>query len=103
MERLEAEALWIASLNRTDWVLRPRISWGLERNRRLAFGTCSRVPRSACSASSTTATECTQNFDTTSSLSSGFADFQTVFRHVNSILAPPRKPIAHRSARRAGR
>jgi hypothetical protein len=37
-ERLEAEVLWIASLNRSEWMLRPRISWGFERNWRLAFG-----------------------------------------------------------------
>ncbi len=30
--------LWISSLNRTDWLLRPRISWNFEKNWRLAFG-----------------------------------------------------------------
>jgi len=37
-DRLEAQALWIASLNRTDWLLRPRILWNFEKNWRLAFG-----------------------------------------------------------------
>jgi hypothetical protein len=37
-EHLEAEVLWIASLNRSEWMLRPRISWGFERNWRLALG-----------------------------------------------------------------
>ena len=37
-ERLEAQAMWIASLNRTDWLFRPRLTWGFERNWRLAVG-----------------------------------------------------------------
>lgn len=37
-DKLEAQILWISSLNRTDWVLRPRISWNFERNWRLAVG-----------------------------------------------------------------
>ena len=34
----EAEALLVHSLNRSDWMLRPKVSWGFERNWRLAFG-----------------------------------------------------------------
>ena len=37
-DRLEAQLMWIASLNRTDWLLRPRVSWNFERNWRLAVG-----------------------------------------------------------------
>jgi hypothetical protein len=37
-DRLEAQALWISSLNRTDWLFRPRIVWYFERNWRLAVG-----------------------------------------------------------------
>ncbi|MDR0577168.1 MAG: hypothetical protein LBI87_06445 [Candidatus Accumulibacter sp.] len=37
-DRLEAQALWISSLNRTDWLLRPRVIWAFERNWRLAVG-----------------------------------------------------------------
>jgi len=37
-DRLEAQALWIASINRTDWLFRPRITWNFERNWRLALG-----------------------------------------------------------------
>lgn len=37
-ERLEAQALWISSFNRTDWLLRPRVIWNFERNWRLAVG-----------------------------------------------------------------
>ena len=37
-DRLEAQALWISSLNRTDWLFRPRITWAFERNWRLAVG-----------------------------------------------------------------
>lgn len=37
-ERLEAQALLISSFNRTDWLLRPRVSWNFERNWRLAVG-----------------------------------------------------------------
>lgn len=35
---LEAHLLLIASLNRDDWLLRPRLSWNLARNWRLACG-----------------------------------------------------------------
>jgi len=34
----EAQATWIASLNRTDWLFRPRVQWNFERNWRLAIG-----------------------------------------------------------------
>lgn len=37
-DRLEAQAMWIASLNRTDWLFRPRVTWNFERNWRLAVG-----------------------------------------------------------------
>jgi hypothetical protein len=37
-DKLEAQTLWISSLNRTDWLLRPRITWNFERNWRLAVG-----------------------------------------------------------------
>ena len=37
-EKLEAQALWISSLNRTDWLFRPKIVWAFERNWRLAVG-----------------------------------------------------------------
>ncbi len=37
-DKVEAQALWIASLNRTDWLLRPRVSWNFEKNWRLALG-----------------------------------------------------------------
>jgi hypothetical protein len=37
-DKVEAQALWIASLNRTDWMLRPRVSWNFEKNWRLALG-----------------------------------------------------------------
>jgi len=36
--RLEAEALWVASFNRTDWMLRPKLIWMIEKNWRLAAG-----------------------------------------------------------------
>jgi hypothetical protein len=36
--RLEAEVLWVASFERTDWMLRPKINWDFERNWRLAVG-----------------------------------------------------------------
>lgn len=36
--RIEAEVLWVASLERTDWMLRPKINWAFERNWRLAVG-----------------------------------------------------------------
>ncbi len=37
-DKLEAQATWIASLNRTDWLLRPRVAWSFERNWRLMAG-----------------------------------------------------------------
>jgi hypothetical protein len=37
-DRLEAQILWIASLNRTDWMLRPRVTWNFEKNWRLSGG-----------------------------------------------------------------
>ncbi|MGH8714369.1 MAG: DUF1302 family protein [Casimicrobiaceae bacterium] len=37
-ERLEAQALWIGSLNRTDWMFRPRLSWNVEKNWQLLLG-----------------------------------------------------------------
>ena len=36
--RVEAEVLWVASFERTDWMLRPKINWDFERNWRLAVG-----------------------------------------------------------------
>ena len=36
--RVEAQVLWIASLNRTDWLLRPNLTWSLEKNLRLRLG-----------------------------------------------------------------
>ncbi len=35
---LEAEALLVHSLNRSDWMFRPKLSWGFERNWRLLLG-----------------------------------------------------------------
>jgi len=37
-ERFEAEVLWISSLNRTDWMLRPRLIWALDKAWRLQAG-----------------------------------------------------------------
>lgn len=37
-ERVEAEVLWITSLRRNDSLVRPRISWDIEKNWRLVFG-----------------------------------------------------------------
>ena len=37
-DRVEAQVLWIASVNRKDWLLRPRIVWNVEKNWRLMFG-----------------------------------------------------------------
>jgi hypothetical protein len=37
-DKLEAEVLWIASLVRTDWMLRPKIVWSFQPNWRLIFG-----------------------------------------------------------------
>jgi hypothetical protein len=36
--RLEAEVLWITSLVRSDWMLRPKLAWDFERNWRLIVG-----------------------------------------------------------------
>jgi hypothetical protein len=35
---VEAEALLVHSLNRSDWMFRPKLNWGFERNWRLLFG-----------------------------------------------------------------
>lgn len=35
---VEAEALLVRSLNRNDWMFRPKLSWGFQRNWRLLFG-----------------------------------------------------------------
>lgn len=37
-DKLEAQAMWISSLNRTDWLFRPRVTWNFEKNWRLAVG-----------------------------------------------------------------
>ena len=37
-DRWEAQATWISSLNRTDWLFRPRLQWNFERNWRLLMG-----------------------------------------------------------------
>ncbi|WP_374682657.1 DUF1302 family protein [Accumulibacter sp.] len=37
-DSFEAQALWISSLNRNDWMLRPRVSWNFEKNWDLAVG-----------------------------------------------------------------
>ncbi len=37
-DKLEAQVTWISSLNRTDWVVRPRVMWNFEKNWRLAIG-----------------------------------------------------------------
>lgn len=34
----EAQAIFISSLNRSDWILRPRLTWSFERNWRLVLG-----------------------------------------------------------------
>ena len=34
----EAQATWIASLNRNDWLFRPRVQWNFEKNWRLLVG-----------------------------------------------------------------
>ena len=36
--KLEAQVTWISSFNRTDWLLRPRLTWDFQRNWRLAVG-----------------------------------------------------------------
>ena len=37
-DKVEAQVTWISSLNRTDWLYRPRVLWNFERNWRLAVG-----------------------------------------------------------------
>lgn len=37
-QKMEAQALLIHSLNRSDWMLRPRLSWNFQRNWRWALG-----------------------------------------------------------------
>ena len=37
-DTLEAQAMWLASLQRSDWLFRPRLAWALQRNWRLMFG-----------------------------------------------------------------
>lgn len=37
-DNLEAQLLWLTSLQRSDWLLRPRLAWTLQRNWRLLFG-----------------------------------------------------------------
>jgi len=37
-DTLEAEALLVRSLNRVDWMFRPKLSWGFERNWKLSCG-----------------------------------------------------------------
>lgn len=36
--QVEAEVLWVASFNRTDWMLRPKVNWMFEKNWRLTAG-----------------------------------------------------------------
>ncbi|HQQ35661.1 MAG TPA: hypothetical protein PK372_07030 [Rugosibacter sp.] len=36
--QVEAEVLWVASFNRTDWMLRPKVNWTFEKNWRLSTG-----------------------------------------------------------------
>lgn len=35
---VEAEIMWVASLDRTDWMLRPKVNWAFEKNWRLTVG-----------------------------------------------------------------
>jgi hypothetical protein len=37
-DSLEGQLLWISSLNRSDWMLRPRVTWNFEKNWRVAAG-----------------------------------------------------------------
>ena len=37
-ERLQAEVLYIASLNRSDWMVRPRMMWNFQTNWQLILG-----------------------------------------------------------------
>jgi hypothetical protein len=34
----EAQVTWISSLNRTDWLFRPRVQWNFQKNWRLLMG-----------------------------------------------------------------
>lgn len=36
--KVELQALWIASLNRTDWLFKPRVVWNFHQNWRMSFG-----------------------------------------------------------------
>lgn len=36
--RLQAEALWIASINRTDWLFRPKLVWDFDKDWKATFG-----------------------------------------------------------------
>ena len=36
--RFEAQALWISNVSGTDWMLRPRVTWNVEKNLGLALG-----------------------------------------------------------------
>lgn len=37
-EKFEAQAMWINSLQRSDWLFRPRVAWNFEKNWRLMVG-----------------------------------------------------------------
>ena len=37
-DKVEAEALLVSSLNRSDWMFRPKLSWNFERNWKWLFG-----------------------------------------------------------------
>ncbi|MBK7954073.1 MAG: hypothetical protein KBE22_03325 [Candidatus Accumulibacter sp.] len=37
-DQVEAQALWISNVQGTDWMLRPRVSWNVEKNWGLALG-----------------------------------------------------------------
>lgn len=37
-DRVEAQMLWIASLDRSDWLLRPKVTWNFEKNWRWTAG-----------------------------------------------------------------
>ena len=36
--QVEAEMLWIASLDRNDWMMRPKVNWSFDKNWRLVVG-----------------------------------------------------------------
>lgn len=38
LPQIEAEVLWVASFNRTDWMLRPKLIWNFEKNWRMTAG-----------------------------------------------------------------